>query len=297
MIWKFSFSKIFSVHDLVVSRLQVFFRESKHILVWHILSTISIQSSKNSFAMTSCGCDNSFTTTQRRNSKTALHQSFPNDNHHHNHFTTSTMNMFTMNHPNLLEEIESNNIPVLELTKEIEELFEDDSRLRYDDIHLLLEALSKNMSIQCIRFEGDFLDCLHPLQRSKLLRIIGSYLPGLLHVGLGDSPILVADLCHLVSQPKQLLSLRLHDSILQGTLEEFETLEGILARHSTIREFEIHECTSAIPGTNLKSLTHIKKNKRTTTTTTNSPPTRGLQQRRRALLDSKRYRIDGERKV
>ena len=206
------------------------------------------------------------------------------------------MNTFTMNHPHLLEEIESNNIPVLELTKEVEELFEDDSRLRYDDIHLLLEALSKNTSIQCIRFEGDFLDCLHPLQRSKLLRVIGSYLPGLLHVGLGDSPILVSDLCHLVSQPKQLVSLHLHDSILQGSLEEFETLEGILARHSTIREFEIHQCTSAIPGTNLKSLAHVQKNNNRSTTAS-SPPTRVLQQRRRSLLDSKRYRIDGERKL
>ena len=196
-----------------------------------------------------------------------------------------------MRQPHLLQQIEANAIPVLELTKEVEELFDDDARLRYDDIHLLLEALSKNTSIQCIRFEGDFLDCLHPLQRSKLLRMIGSYLPNLCHVGIGDSPILVADLCHLVAHQKQLLSLRLHDSILQGTLQEFEALEGILASHSTIRELELYECTSAIPGTNLKSLTHAQKNR-------SSPSTpRMLQQRRRSLLDSKRYRIDGERKV
>lgn len=196
-----------------------------------------------------------------------------------------------MRHPHLLQQIEENTIPVLELTKEVEELFDDDTRLRYDDIHLLLEALSKNLSIQCIRFEGDFLDCLHPLQRSKLLRIIGSFLPSLRHVGLGDSPILVADLCHLVTHQKQLLSLRLHDSILQGTLQEFEALEGILANHSTIRDFELYECTSAIPGTNLKSLTHAQLQ----TNRSSPPPPRMLQQRR--LLDSKRYRIDGERKV
>lgn len=200
-----------------------------------------------------------------------------------------------MNQHNLLQQIQSNTLPILELHKEIEELFTDDNYedlLRYDDITLLLKALSTNESIRCIRFEGDFLDCLHPLQRSLLLRTLGNCLPYLRHVGLGDSPILVADLCHLVSKSKSLRSLHLHDSILQGSIEDFETMENILASHPTIEEFEIHECTSAIPGTNIKTLTNARKRR---------SPARVLQERSSSLLNSKRFqianRIDRERSI
>ena len=199
------------------------------------------------------------------------------------------------NNYHLLEQIEGNVLPILELTKEVEELFPDancEGLLRYDDISLLLGVLSRNESIRCIRFEGDFLDCLHPLRRSELLRVVGSHLPGLVHIGLGDSPILVADLCHLVTHSKSLRSLHLHDSILQGTIEDFKALEEVLASHPTIQEFEIHECTSVIPGTNLKAFTHARK-RRTSTTSV-------LQQRSVLRRNTKHLpianRIDGERK-
>jgi len=152
----------------------------------------------------------------------------------------------------LLHQIESNSLPILELTKEIEEIF--DENLRYDDITLLVKALSKNESINYVRFEGDFLDCLHPFQRSELLQAVGSYLPSLQHLGLGDSPILVSDLCHMVVRSRSLKSLQLHDSILQGTSQDFDILEEALRSHGSIQELEIHECTSTIPGTNLKTL-------------------------------------------
>merc|ERR1711933_599823 len=152
-------------------------------------------------------------------------------------------------------------LPILELTKEIEEIFVDTSSqdIRYDDITPLVRALSANESIRCVRFEGDFLDCLHPLRRSELLRVVGSCLSSLHFVGLGDSPLLVADLCHLVTESKSLQSLHLHDSVLQGSPEDFRPLEEALTSHPTLRDIEIHECTSAIPGTNLKTLQNAGK--------------------------------------
>mmetsp|Transcript_14546 Transcript_14546/g.36547 ORF Transcript_14546/g.36547 Transcript_14546/m.36547 type:complete len:201 (+) Transcript_14546:607-1209(+) len=190
-----------------------------------------------------------------------------------------------MNQHNLLQQIESNTLPILELNKEIEELFTDDSYkdlLHYDDITLLLQALSRNESIHCIRLDGDFLDCLHPLQRSLLLRTLANCLPDLRHIGLGDSPILVADLCHLVSKSKSLRSLHLHDSILQGSIDDVEAMEHILAGHPTIEEFEISECTSTIPGTNIKTLANARQRR---------SPTRVLHNRSSSLLNSKRFHI------
>mmetsp|Transcript_10648 Transcript_10648/g.25628 ORF Transcript_10648/g.25628 Transcript_10648/m.25628 type:complete len:202 (-) Transcript_10648:66-671(-) len=154
----------------------------------------------------------------------------------------------------VLQQIESNTLPVLELTKEIEEINGTHDDLRYDDVAPLVRALARNESIRCVRFEGDFLDCLHPLRRSELLRVVGDRLPNVSFVCLGDSPLPVADLCHLVTESKSLRALHLHDSILQGSPEDFRALEEALTDHPTIREIEIHECTSAIPGTNLKTL-------------------------------------------
>jgi hypothetical protein len=171
---------------------------------------------------------------------------------HHHHF--------------LLQQIECNRLPILELTKEVEEIFAGIEDLRYDDITILLEALEGNESIHCVQFEGDFLDCLHPLRRSELLRAVGTSLRNLYHLGLGDSPMFVADLCHLVTESKSLRSLHLHDSILQGTTEDFRAFEEVLRSHPSIQELEIHECTSAICGTNIKALRNALTQRRRPTT-------------------------------
>ena len=168
------------------------------------------------------------------------------NNHNHHHFS-------------LLQQIECNKLPILELTKEVEEM-EISEDLRYDDISVLLKALTGNESIRCIRFEGDFLDGLHPLRRSDLLRAVGNM--SLDHLGLGDSPVLVVDLCHFLRESKSLSSLHLHDSILQGSTEELRALEEALTSHPTIQEFDIHECTSAIPGTNLGTLRNAGRRRR-----------------------------------
>jgi hypothetical protein len=167
----------------------------------------------------------------------------------------------------LLREIECNTLPILELTREVEELDNGQADLHYDDIALLLSALKGNWSVRCAVLEGDFLDCLHPLRRSELLRALGG-LRSLRHLGLGDSPILVSDLCHLVKYSSSLQSLRLHDSILQGTAEDFSALEEEIRGHPTLQELEFHECTSAIPGKDLKTLKNAGKQQRTSPTTT-----------------------------
>lgn len=157
-------------------------------------------------------------------------------------------------HHVLLEQIKGNQLPILEFTKEVEEIFASIEDLRFDNITILLEALEGNDSIHCVRFERDFLDCLHPLRRSELLRALGTGLRSLHHLGLGDSPLSVADLCHLVTAAKSLRSLHLHDAILQGTTEDFRAFESVLRNHPSIQEVEIYECTSAIQGANLKAL-------------------------------------------
>lgn len=180
---------------------------------------------------------------------------------HNSFLTDNSINMNEHQDHSLLQQIECDILPVLELSKEIEETFVENSSedLRYDDIAPLVQALKTNESIRCVRFEGDFLDCLHPLRRSELLRVVGTYLPNLHYLGLGDSPLLVTDLCHLITESKSLRSVHLHDSILQGSPDDFRALEEALASHNTLKEIEIHECTSAIPGTNLKTLQNFGK--------------------------------------
>mmetsp|Transcript_9134 Transcript_9134/g.19150 ORF Transcript_9134/g.19150 Transcript_9134/m.19150 type:complete len:204 (-) Transcript_9134:111-722(-) len=164
----------------------------------------------------------------------------------------------------LLRQIENNDLPLLEISKEVEDVFHGchDGDIRYDDITILLRALVRNESISSISFEGDFLDCLHPLRRSELIRAIGSYLPSLEHVGLGDSPILVDDLCHLLTKSISLRSLHLHDCILQGLSEDFRDLESALLHHPSIREFEVQKCTSTDSGTDWKTLENAGKRQR-----------------------------------
>eukprot|EP00537_Pseudo-nitzschia_pungens_P007516 CAMPEP_0172355802 /NCGR_PEP_ID=MMETSP1060-20121228/197_1 /TAXON_ID=37318 /ORGANISM="Pseudo-nitzschia pungens, Strain cf. cingulata" /LENGTH=195 /DNA_ID=CAMNT_0013075651 /DNA_START=90 /DNA_END=677 /DNA_ORIENTATION=+ len=156
----------------------------------------------------------------------------------------------------LLWQIESNVIEDLEITKEVEEVFDSyDDEIRFDDIVLLLKALVANQSIRSIRFEGDFLGGLHPERRSELVRAVGSYLPSLQRIDLGDTPILVRDLCHLITNSESLRSLNLHDLVLQGQPEDFGALEADLLHHSSLKEFDMTECVAGIPGIDL---THIR---------------------------------------
>lgn len=153
----------------------------------------------------------------------------------------------------ILWQIECNEIPILEITKEVEDVFIG-SDVRYDDITILLKALVMNQSIRTIRFEGDFLDCLQEERRSEVIRVVGSYLPSLHEICLGDSPIFVTDLCHLITKSKALRVLNLHDLVLQGQPEDFHALETALLQHPSIKEFEMNECNSAIPGIDLDNI-------------------------------------------
>ena len=195
--------------------------------------------------------------------------------------------LYPKQHSLLLQQIESNQLSSLELTKEVEEIFageEDD--LRFDDITILLKALVQNKSIRSIRLEGDFLDCLHPLRRSELLKAIGSYLPSLQQLSLGDSPVLVTDLCHVLVNSKTLLGLQLHDIVLQGTIQDFDVLQRVLTTHPSLGEVEIVECTTnAIPGTINHLTTTLRKR-------SPSPASRGGDnQRDRSLLYDKHLKL------
>lgn len=152
----------------------------------------------------------------------------------------------------LLWQIESNMIRTLEINKEVEEVFAG-CDIRFNDISLLLKALVVNESIRSIRFEGDFLDCLHPESRSELIQTI-SYLPSLVKFDLGDTPIMVSDLCHLITRSRSLRSLTLHDLVLQGDPEDFNALELGLSHHPSIKEVEMNECAPATIGVDLVHL-------------------------------------------
>eukprot|EP00532_Pseudo-nitzschia_australis_P000218 CAMPEP_0168195648 /NCGR_PEP_ID=MMETSP0139_2-20121125/19977_1 /TAXON_ID=44445 /ORGANISM="Pseudo-nitzschia australis, Strain 10249 10 AB" /LENGTH=206 /DNA_ID=CAMNT_0008119535 /DNA_START=31 /DNA_END=651 /DNA_ORIENTATION=+ len=151
----------------------------------------------------------------------------------------------------LLWRIKSNSILDLKIIKEVEEVFDGSNDVRHDDIMLLLKALIVNESIVSIRFEGDFLDCLDPKRRSELIMAMGSYLPSLQRIDLGDSPIFVKDLCHLVKKSESLRCFNLHDLILQGQPEDFDALESALLHHPSLKDFDMNECTSDIPGIDL----------------------------------------------
>ena len=176
-------------------------------------------------------------------------------------------------HPqhSLLQQIEYNEITNLEIIKEVEDVFvvvtNDSSstrtdtgtgrstttvqlQVRFDDIRALLKALIRNDSITSIVFEGDFLDCLRADKRSELLQTLGSYLPALTELCLGDTPMHVRDVSHIVTHASGTLTkLALHDLILQGTVEEFRAFERALlwtTKTSSIREFSMQECTTSV---------------------------------------------------
>jgi hypothetical protein len=153
----------------------------------------------------------------------------------------------------ILWQIECNEIQSLEITKEVEDVFIG-SDVRYDDIQTLLWAIVRNESITTIRFEGDFLDCLREDKRSEIIQAVGSYLPSLHEICLGDAPVLVSDLCHLVSRSKSLKKLHIHDLILQGTSDDFKAFETSLLFSKSIEEFEMKECTSDTLGIDLNKI-------------------------------------------
>uniref|UniRef100_A0A448ZER4 Uncharacterized protein n=1 Tax=Pseudo-nitzschia multistriata TaxID=183589 RepID=A0A448ZER4_9STRA len=156
----------------------------------------------------------------------------------------------------LLSQIRSNAIADLTITREAEEVFDANTEgVRYDDILPLLEALGSNESIRSVRFEGDFLDCLHPLSRRELLGAIGgTCLPSLTGIHLGDAPLFVADLCLLVARSGSLAGLELHDLVLKGGPEDFGALEEVLEHHPSLKEFEMTECLPSDPGIDLDRL-------------------------------------------
>jgi len=148
-----------------------------------------------------------------------------------------------------LQQIECNKISVLAITKEVEDVFlGGGDNVYHDDIHLLLRALVRNESITTITFEGDFLDCLREDRRSELISAVGSYLPSLIEITLGDTPMSVTDLCHLVRKSESIITLQLHDLILQGSIDDLNSLEVALLCSTSIKEFELKECTSTIYG-------------------------------------------------
>ena len=193
-------------------------------------------------------------------------------------------------HPqhSLLQQIEYNEITNLEIIKEVEDVFvvvtNDSSstdtdtgtgrstttvqlQVRFDDIRALLTALIRNNSITSIVFEGDFLDCLRADKRSELLQTLGSYLPALTELCLGDTPMHVRDVSHIVTHASGTLTkLTLHDLILQGTVEEFRAFERALLwttkKTSSIQEFRMKECTtSVLSGSSSSSSSTIDLNR------------------------------------
>ena len=186
-------------------------------------------------------------------------------------------------HSLLLRQIEYNEITNLEIIKEVEDVFvvvtNDSSstgigtgrstttvqlQVRFDDIRALLKALIRNDSITSIVFEGDFLDCLRADKRSELLQTLGSYLPALTELCLGDTPMHVRDVRHIVTHASGTLTkLTLHDLILQGTVEEFRAFERALlwtTKTSSIQEFSMNECTTSVISGSSSSSSSIDLN-------------------------------------
>jgi hypothetical protein len=98
----------------------------------------------------------------------------------------------------IIEEISSNGITNLHLSNVPEEYFEETKEL--------IEALSKNESLESVTFDKDFLACVFGKERSLLLNQV-SKLPKLKEITLADAGLLIGVIEDMAKQAKGLRSM------------------------------------------------------------------------------------------
>jgi hypothetical protein len=136
----------------------------------------------------------------------------------------------------LLNQIEDNVITDLRLNDTEDEII--------DHVRILLDALKKNTSIESIHFQGEFLGCIRGDKRNELVELIGG-LPNLQEVQMNSSLLMVKVLTTVISKAKQLRVLKRNGIVFQGVDEDMSSCELALMTHPCLKEFDLHDCSTA----------------------------------------------------
>eukprot|EP00527_Entomoneis_sp_CCMP2396_P002656 CAMPEP_0198143500 /NCGR_PEP_ID=MMETSP1443-20131203/8030_1 /TAXON_ID=186043 /ORGANISM="Entomoneis sp., Strain CCMP2396" /LENGTH=162 /DNA_ID=CAMNT_0043806745 /DNA_START=48 /DNA_END=536 /DNA_ORIENTATION=- len=137
---------------------------------------------------------------------------------------------------NILEEIKSNSIETLHLSKSYEEYFPAPKNF--------VEAVTSNTSIKKVIFDQDFLACCVGKDRATIVSSIGM-LPNLESVMLSDS-LLMVGICitNLVKNSKKLKEISMESCLLQGILSDFDLLKIALEESGSVKTLHIGKCTA-----------------------------------------------------
>jgi hypothetical protein len=122
-----------------------------------------------------------------------------------------------------------------------------------DHVYNLIDALSKNTSVETIQFQGEYLGCVRSDARSELVQMV-SKLPNLNEVHMNNSLVLISDITKMLSCAKALRVLKINGVVLQGVAMDFAACEIALYQHILLKEFEMLDCTPAVREISLESL-------------------------------------------
>jgi hypothetical protein len=109
----------------------------------------------------------------------------------------------------------------------------------------MIDALKDNTSIESIKFDKDFIGCVFGNERGELLNQVAK-LPNLKEVFLGDAGLMVEEvIVTLLKNAKSLRKISLHRLVMQGTHEDFDSLEAALYQHGSLKDFQMEECVAS----------------------------------------------------
>lgn len=122
------------------------------------------------------------------------------------------------------------------------ELVLDDVPMEYfKQVSELTNAFKLNDTIVSVRFEKDFLSCLHSEKDSVIEAL--SKLKSLKSVQIGDTTVQVLTISKLLDNCKTLRSLKLENVVFQGIQTDFNALELSLYKHNDLKSFDLgHYC-------------------------------------------------------
>jgi hypothetical protein len=151
----------------------------------------------------------------------------------------------------ILEKICANEIVDLHLSLVPEEYFGETKEM--------VEALRDNTSIVTVKFDKEFIACVHGRERGDILDQLAG-LPNLKEVFIGDAGLMVDVIAELLGNAKSLRKLSLSRLVLQGAKSDFDALESALHRHGSLKEFEMDDCIASNEDIDITKLVHAGKN-------------------------------------
>jgi hypothetical protein len=141
------------------------------------------------------------------------------------------------------------------------------------DANELIQVLrGGSTSLESVRLDGGFLMSFRNEERVELLEAIGG-LVNICEVHLADALLTVEGITKLLLKAKTLKSFKLQNLVLQGVQEHFDACEGAFHKQTSLKEFEMINCTTAVADIDLEVMqkagekkggcNHLDENKRT----------------------------------